>query len=148
MNESCDVKAEDYASVKTCMNKLKLPCKWRLRDRVSVGGRSELARDDSRCLDAVLRFDETVRTKWRSLYCVKSSEAENLVLAHHELGLALKGRGRLSEAIISLETAVRLQPSLKTAWRDLYELRASENDVAAADAYRRPGHSRASITPD
>ena len=38
-------------------------------------------------------------------------EAEGLVLAHHELGLALKGQGRLSEAIIALETAVRLQPS-------------------------------------
>ena len=50
-------------------------------------------------------------------------EAESLVLAHHELGLALKGQGRLSEAIISLETAVRLQPNLRTAWRDLYELR-------------------------
>ena len=52
-------------------------------------------------------------------------EAESLVLAHHELGLALKGQGKLSEAIVSLETAVRLQPNLRTAWRDLYELRAS-----------------------
>jgi tetratricopeptide (TPR) repeat protein len=75
-------------------------------------------------------------------------EAEGLVLAHHELGLALKGQGRLSEAIMSLETAVRLQPSLKTAWRDLYELRASQgDDVAAADAYRRSLGSQQGLDP-
>ena len=75
-------------------------------------------------------------------------EAESLVLAHHELGLALKGQGRLSEAIMSLETAVRLQPSLKTAWRDLYELRASQgDDVAAADAYRRSLGSQQGLDP-
>ena len=75
-------------------------------------------------------------------------EAEGLVLAHHELGLALKGQGRLSEAIIALETAVRLQPSLKTAWRDLYELRASQgDDVAAADAYRRSLGSQQGLDP-
>lgn len=75
-------------------------------------------------------------------------EAESLVLAHHELGLALKGQGRLSEAIIALETAVRLQPGLKTAWRDLYELRASQgDDVAAADAYRRSLGSQQGLDP-
>ena len=75
-------------------------------------------------------------------------EAESLVLAHHELGLALKGQGRLSEAIMSLETAVRLQPGLKTAWRDLYELRASQgDDVAAADAYRRSLGSQQGLDP-
>ena len=75
-------------------------------------------------------------------------EAEGLVLAHHELGLALKGQGRLSEAIMSLETAVRLQPSLKTAWRDLYELRASQgDDLAAADAYRRSLGSQQGLDP-
>ena len=75
-------------------------------------------------------------------------EAEGLVLAHHELGLALKGQGRLSEAIIALETAVRLQPSLKAAWRDLYELRASQgDDVAAADAYRRSLGSQQGLDP-
>jgi tetratricopeptide (TPR) repeat protein len=75
-------------------------------------------------------------------------EAEGLVLAHHELGLALKGQGRLSEAIMSLETAVRLQPGLKTAWRDLYELRASQgDDVAAADAYRRSLGSQQGLDP-
>ena len=75
-------------------------------------------------------------------------EADSLVLAHHELGLALKGQGRLSEAIMSLETAVRLQPSLKTAWRDLYELRASQgDDVAAADAYRRSLGSQQGLDP-
>ena len=75
-------------------------------------------------------------------------EADSLVLAHHELGLALKGQGRLSEAIIALETAVRLQPSLKAAWRDLYELRASQgDDVAAADAYRRSLGSQQGLDP-
>ena len=75
-------------------------------------------------------------------------EVEGLVLAHHELGLALKGQGRLSEAIMSLETAVRLQPGLKTAWRDLYELRASQgDDVAAADAYRRSLGSQQGLDP-
>ena len=75
-------------------------------------------------------------------------EAEGLVLAHHELGLALKGQGRLSEAIIALETAVRLQPSLKAAWRDLYELRASQgDDLAAADAYRRSLGSQQGLDP-
>ena len=54
----------------------------------------------------------------------------------------------MSEAIISLETAVRLQPNLRTAWRDLYELRASEgNDVAAADAYRRSLGSQQGLDP-
>ena len=75
-------------------------------------------------------------------------EADSLVLAHHELGLALKGQGKLSEAIISLETAVRLQPNLRTAWRDLYELRASEgDDFAAADAYRRSLGSQQGLDP-
>lgn len=75
-------------------------------------------------------------------------EADSLVLAHHELGLALKGQGKLSEAITSLETAVRLQPNLRTAWRDLYELRASEgDDFAAADAYRRSLGSQQGLDP-
>ena len=60
-----------------------------------------------------------------------------LEIAHHELGLALKGLGRLSEARRSMEQAVALSPSMITVWRDLYEVRAAEgDDVGAAEAYR------------
>ena len=110
----------------------------------------ELARDDSRF---VLMHGVALRRNGQNnaaepLLRQILTEAENLVLAHHELGLALKGQGRLSEAIISLETAVRLQPNLRTAWRDLYELRASEgNDIAAADAYRRSLGSQQGLDP-
>ena len=81
----------------------------------------ELARDDSRF---VLMHGVALRRNGQNkaaepLLRQILNEAESLVLAHHELGLALKGQGRLSEAIISLETAVRLQPNLRTAWRDL-----------------------------
>lgn len=65
-------------------------------------------------------------------------EAPSLVLAHHELGLALKGQGRIADAIRAIEAAVSLQPALRAAWSDLYNLRATEgDDVGAADAYRR-----------
>ena len=61
----------------------------------------------------------------------------SLEIAHHELGLALKGLGRLSEARRSMEQAVALSPSMITVWRDLYEVRAAEgDDVGAAEAYR------------
>jgi len=65
-------------------------------------------------------------------------EDPSVEMIHHELGLALQGQGRMSEASISLERAVALQPGLTAAWRDLYELRAAMgDDVGAADAYRR-----------
>ena len=61
----------------------------------------------------------------------------SLDIAHHELGLALQGLGRLTEARRSLEQAVSLNPKLIAAWRDLYEVRAAEgDDVGAAEAYR------------
>ena len=61
-----------------------------------------------------------------------------LEIAHHELGLALKGLGRLSEARRAMEQAVALNPKMTAAWRDLYEVRAAEgDDVAAAEAYRQ-----------
>ena len=61
-----------------------------------------------------------------------------LEIAHHELGLALKGLGRLSEARRSMEQAVALSPSMITVWRDLYEVRAAEgDDVGASEAYRQ-----------
>ena len=62
----------------------------------------------------------------------------DLEIAHHELGLALKGLGRLGEARRAMEQAVTLSPKMTAAWRDLYEVRAAEgDDVAAAEAYRR-----------
>jgi tetratricopeptide (TPR) repeat protein len=61
----------------------------------------------------------------------------SLDIAHHELGLALQGLGRLSEARRAIEQAVAINPKLVAAWRDLYEIRAAEgDDVGAADAYR------------
>ena len=61
----------------------------------------------------------------------------SLEIAHHELGLALQGLGRLTEARRSLEQAVSLNPKMTVAWRDLYEVRAAEgDDVGAAEAYR------------
>ena len=61
----------------------------------------------------------------------------SLDIAHHELGLALQGLGRLTEARRSLEQAVSLNPKMTAAWRDLYEVRAAEgDDVGAAEAYR------------
>ena len=61
-----------------------------------------------------------------------------LEIAHHELGLALKGFGRLSEARRAMEQAVLLNPNMTAVWRDLYEVRAAEgDDVAAAEAYRQ-----------
>ena len=62
----------------------------------------------------------------------------DLEIAHHELGLALKGLGRLSEARRAMEQAVTLNPKMTAAWRDLYEVRAAEgDDVGAAEAYRQ-----------
>ena len=61
----------------------------------------------------------------------------SLEIAHHELGLALKELGRLSEARRAMEEAVALSPNMTKAWRDLYEVRAAEgDDVGAAEAYR------------
>ena len=61
-----------------------------------------------------------------------------LEIAHYELGLALKGLGRLSEARRAMEQAVALSPGMTAAWRDLYEVRAAEgDDVGAAEAYRQ-----------
>jgi tetratricopeptide (TPR) repeat protein len=61
----------------------------------------------------------------------------SLDIAHHELGLALQGLGRLSEARRAIEQAVAINPKLAAAWRDLYEIRAAEgDDVGAAEAYR------------
>ena len=61
----------------------------------------------------------------------------SLDIAHHELGLALQGLGRLSEAHRAIEQAVAINPKLAAAWRDLYEIRAAEgDDVGAAEAYR------------
>ena len=61
-----------------------------------------------------------------------------LEIGHHELGLALKGLGRLSEARRAMEQAVALNPKMTAVWRDLYEVRAAEgDDVAAAEAYRQ-----------
>ena len=61
----------------------------------------------------------------------------SLDIAHHELGLALQGLGRLSEARRAIEQAVAINPKLVAAWRDLYEIRAAEgDDVGAAEAYR------------
>ena len=58
-------------------------------------------------------------------------------IAHHELGLALKALGRLSEARRAMERAVALNPKMPAVWRDLYEVRAAEgDDVGAAEAYR------------
>ena len=58
--------------------------------------------------------------------------------AHHELGLALRGMGRLSVARQALERAVGLKPDYAAAWRDLYEVCAAEgDDAAAAEAYRQ-----------
>ena len=58
-------------------------------------------------------------------------------IAHHELGLALKALGRLSEARRAMEQAVALNPKMPAVWRDLYEVRAAEgDDVGAAEAYR------------
>ena len=66
------------------------------------------------------------------------AEDPSVEMIHHELGLALQGQGRLSEASTSFERAVALQPDLTAAWRDLYELRAAMgDDVGAGDAYRR-----------
>jgi len=61
----------------------------------------------------------------------------SLDIAHHELGLAMQGMGRLSEARRAIEQAVAINPKLAPAWRDLYEIRAAEgDDVGAAEAYR------------
>ena len=61
----------------------------------------------------------------------------SLDIAHHELGLALQGLGRISEARRSLEQAVSLNPKMTAAWRALYEVRAAQgDDVGAAEAYR------------
>ena len=66
------------------------------------------------------------------------NEQSSVPLAHHELGLALSARGRLAEAIASVDAAVALDPNLLAAWRDLYQLHAAQgDDSAAADAYRR-----------
>ena len=65
------------------------------------------------------------------------SAEPSLDIAHHELGLALQGLGRLSEARRAIEQAVAINPTLAAAWRDLYEIRAAEgDDVGAAEAYR------------
>ena len=65
------------------------------------------------------------------------SAEPSLDIAHHELGLALPGLGRLSEARRAIEQAVAINPKLVAAWRDLYEIRAAEgDDVGAAEAYR------------
>ena len=138
--------AEDlYEQIKVALQNADSPTACRLAQEAR-----ELARDDSRF---VLMHGVALRRNGQNkeaepLLRQILVEAENLVLAHHELGLALKGQGKLSEAIVSLETAVTLQPNLRTAWRDLYELRASEgDDFAAADAYRRSLDSQQDLDP-
>lgn len=57
--------------------------------------------------------------------------------AHLELGLNLLPQGHLAAARRSLETAVKLDATLKPAWMALYDVRAAEGDDAgASEAYR------------
>ena len=65
-------------------------------------------------------------------------EAPTLAIARHELALSYQAVGRLRDAVMALETLVEQDPSLKSAWRDLYHARAAEGDDAgAAEAYRQ-----------
>ena len=65
-------------------------------------------------------------------------EAPTLALARQELALGYQSVGRLRDAVMALETLVEQDPSLKSAWRDLYHARAAEGDDAgAAEAYRQ-----------
>ena len=65
-------------------------------------------------------------------------EAPTLAIARHELALGYQAVGRLSDAVIALETLVEQDPLLKSAWRDLYHARSAEgDDVGAAEAYRQ-----------
>jgi len=51
----------------------------------------------------------------------------------YELARALAGRGREPEALVALEQAVELEPSLSDAWRDLAAMRFKQGDERGGD---------------
>jgi Flp pilus assembly protein TadD len=55
-----------------------------------------------------------------------------LARAHHDLGIALRGKGQLSEAVTQLREAVRLDPKDGTAHADLADALQENNDLDGA----------------